>query len=85
MTTIIGPNGCGKSTLLKAASRLIPPMGGQVLLNGQDILKIPRKTFAKQVSILPQVRTVPNITVQSLVMHGAVPAFGVFAPLYPKG
>ncbi len=76
VTTIIGPNGCGKSTLLKAASRLIKPMGGQVLLNGQDILKIPRKTFAKQVSILPQVRTVPNITVEGLVMHGRFPHLG---------
>jgi iron complex transport system ATP-binding protein len=37
ITVIIGSNGCGKSTLLKTFARLIPPMGGKVLLDGKEM------------------------------------------------
>ena len=35
--SIVGPSGCGKSTLLSIISGLIPPEGGEVLLNGSHI------------------------------------------------
>ncbi len=34
---IVGPNGAGKSTLLLAATRLIQPESGAILLDGQDL------------------------------------------------
>ena len=34
VTVLAGPNGCGKSTLLRAAARLLPLRGGQVLVDG---------------------------------------------------
>ena len=37
IVTLIGANGAGKSTLVKTVSGLLPPMTGQVLLNGQRI------------------------------------------------
>ena len=35
--TLIGPNGAGKSTLLKTLAGQLAPMGGAVLLDGQDL------------------------------------------------
>ena len=34
---LIGPNGAGKSTLLKTLAGQLAPLGGAVLLDGQDI------------------------------------------------
>jgi len=50
---ILGPNGCGKSTLLKALTRIIE-YRGDVSMNGENISVIPRKEFAKKISLLSQ-------------------------------
>jgi ABC-type cobalamin/Fe3+-siderophores transport system ATPase subunit len=76
ITSIAGKNGCGKTTLLKTASNLLKPFGGEVTISGRDISSIPNKELAKKVSFLPQLRTVPNITVYNLVMHGRYPYLG---------
>jgi phospholipid/cholesterol/gamma-HCH transport system ATP-binding protein len=34
---IIGPSGCGKSTILKILCGLIPPDGGQIVMNSREI------------------------------------------------
>jgi branched-chain amino acid transport system ATP-binding protein len=39
---LIGPNGAGKTTLFNCLSRLYTPNGGDVLFEGQSILKRPR-------------------------------------------
>lgn len=76
ITSIIGKNGCGKTTLLKVASNLLKPYRGDVILNGVRISDLDRNKIAKQISFLPQVRSIPNITVSSLVMHGRFPYLG---------
>ncbi len=69
--TIIGPNGCGKSTLLKAASEY---SGNDcITLMNRKLTKYQRKELAKTVSVLPQSRNIPNITVKRLVEHGRFP------------
>ncbi len=76
ITSIVGKNGCGKTTLLKTASNLLAPFRGSVTIGLKDISNISSKELAKKVSFLPQLRTIPNITVFNLVMHGRYPYLG---------
>src|SRR5690606_3820675 len=74
ITALVGPNGCGKSTLLRGISRLLKPRGGSVLLDGQDIWKLPTKELAKRLGILPQGPVAPEgLTVHELVAQGRYP------------
>lgn len=44
----LGPNGAGKSTTIKMLTTLLRPSGGQITLNGHDVLKDPgavRRSF----------------------------------------
>ncbi len=38
---LIGPSGSGKSTLLGMIAGFVPPSGGRILLNGEDIVDLP--------------------------------------------
>ncbi|UOQ48094.1 ABC transporter ATP-binding protein [Gracilibacillus caseinilyticus] len=74
ITVFIGGNGCGKSTLLRSLARLLKPKQGDVVLNGEDIAKIPTKEVAKQMAILPQSPISPEgLTVEDLVKQGRHP------------
>ena len=50
---ILGPNGSGKSTLLKCIARILE-YRGEILLEGHNAAKIPRKEFAKKTALLSQ-------------------------------
>lgn len=76
ITSIIGKNGCGKTTLLRTASNLLKPFRGEITLEGKDITGFSDKELAKKISFLPQLRTVPYISVYQLVMHGRYPYLG---------
>lgn len=70
-TAIIGPNGCGKSTLLRAWARLLKPVGGEVLLDGQDIHSLRTTEVARRLALLPQQQRIPaGVTVTDLVARG---------------
>ena len=74
VTALVGPNGCGKSTLLRGISRLLKPRVGSVMLNAQDIWKLPTKELAKRLGILPQGPVAPEgLTVHELVAQGRYP------------
>ena len=72
VTVIVGPNGSGKSTLLKALAGILPAEGS-VRLDGQELLSLPGRELAKIAAYLPQNRSVPEITVRNLVLHGRFP------------
>jgi iron complex transport system ATP-binding protein len=74
VTAVIGPNGCGKSTLLRALGRLLRPQGGQVLLDGQQIDKLPTREVARVLGMLSQSPIAPEgLTVADLVARGRHP------------
>lgn len=74
ITALVGANGCGKSTLLRGISRLLKPRAGQVILDGQDIWKLPAKMLAQRLGILPQSPVAPEgLTVHELVAQGRYP------------
>jgi iron complex transport system ATP-binding protein len=74
ITAVIGPNGCGKSTLLRALGRLLRPRGGEVLLDGQRIDRLPTRDVARALGMLPQSPTAPEgLTVADLVTRGRHP------------
>ncbi len=74
ITTIIGPNGCGKSTLLRALARLMRPTGGAVILDGQEIHRLPTRDVAKRLGLMQQQPAPPGgITVEDLVRRGRYP------------
>lgn len=78
VTAIVGPNGCGKSTLLRGLSRLLRPQDGRVLLDGQDLHRLPTKQVARSLALLPQSPVVPEgITVGELVARGRHPHHGL--------
>jgi len=74
ITVIVGANACGKSTLLRALARLLPPRAGTVLLDGKDIRRLPTRTVAQQLGMLPQQPIAPDgIVVSDLVARGRHP------------
>lgn len=74
VTALVGPNACGKSTLLKAMSRVLPVASGSMILDGQDIHRMPTKQVARRLGVLPQSPIAPDgITVGDLVWRGRYP------------
>ena len=47
ITSIIGPSGAGKTTLLQIAGTLDKPDSGEVIFNGQDLLKLKDRKLSK--------------------------------------
>ncbi|MCL2398649.1 MAG: ABC transporter ATP-binding protein [Defluviitaleaceae bacterium] len=79
ITVLIGSNGCGKSTLLSAALGRLRLSLGEICVDGNNLLTLPRKKAAQKISLLPQSRTIPDITVEAFVLHGRFPWLG-----YPR-
>jgi len=50
---LLGPNGAGKTTLINIVCGIVNPSGGQVLVDGDDIVSEFRKTRAK-IGLVPQ-------------------------------
>lgn len=71
---LLGPNGSGKSTILKAIYRIHRPAGGQVLMDGQDLLALRPREAARRVAVVAQEFSLEfDFTVAELVMIGRVP------------
>jgi len=52
--SIIGPNGAGKSTLLAALLGLLPARSGRVLIDGEVVTRIPRRTLGARIAYVAQ-------------------------------
>uniref|UniRef100_UPI003D1028F8 ABC transporter ATP-binding protein n=1 Tax=Schaalia sp. TaxID=2691890 RepID=UPI003D1028F8 len=79
ITAIIGANASGKSTLLKTAARVLAPIDGAVLLDGERISSLPTRELATRLGLLPQHPLAPEgIAVADLVARGRHPHEGLF-------
>ena len=64
--TFLGPSGCGKTTTLRMIAGFDMPTSGQILLNGQDITKIPPylrpiNTVFQRYALFPHLNVFDNI------------------------
>lgn len=73
VTVLLGPNGCGKSTLLKTVLGLLPPLGGEILYDGEPISSLSGGAVARKAAYMAQNHTVPSIVAQRMVLHGRFP------------
>ncbi|MEW6522309.1 MAG: ABC transporter ATP-binding protein [Bacillota bacterium] len=71
---IAGPNGSGKTTVLRAASRVLRPRVGRVLVDGRDIYSLSHREVARTMAVVSQNGQVDvELTVEELVLMGRYP------------
>ena len=84
LIAIVGPNGSGKTTLLRGLSRLLKPVAGHVLLDGEEIRAISPRSVAQRLAVLPQIQPEGvDLTVRELVWRGRAPHQGVLQRAAP--
>jgi branched-chain amino acid transport system ATP-binding protein len=74
VVALLGPNGAGKTTTLRAASGLIKPISGRVLLNGEDVTGLKPYAMARRgLCHLPEGHGIfPSLTVkENIVLNSA--------------
>jgi iron complex transport system ATP-binding protein len=54
ITAIIGPNGAGKSTLLKSLNGQVRPSSGMILLDGQPLERLNRRSISRRIAVVAQ-------------------------------
>ena len=75
--TLIGPNGAGKSTLLKTLAGQLAPLGGTVLLGGQDLAAYTGTARAQRLALmLPHTRRTELTTCFDVAAAGRYPYTG---------
>ena len=82
--TLIGPNGAGKSTLLKTLAGQLAPLGGAVLLDGQDLARYTGTARAQKMALmLPHTRPTELTTCFEFAAAGRIPYTGRLGILSP--
>ncbi|MFD5555542.1 ABC transporter ATP-binding protein [Streptomyces sp. NPDC127068] len=77
---LAGPNGAGKSTLLRTVYRTLRPTSGRVLLDGEDVWRLPGKRLARQLAaVLQESAGDFELTVYDVVAMGRTPHKRAFA------
>jgi len=68
---LLGPNGAGKSTTMNMITGFIEPTEGEIIINGYDILKKPKKA-KKEIGYMPEgVPLYHDLTVKEFVNYMA--------------
>ncbi|MBP0484813.1 ABC transporter ATP-binding protein [Sagittula salina] len=69
LVTLLGPSGCGKTTTLRMLAGLEGPTGGQILIGGQEVTRLPADR--RDVSMVFQSYALfPHMTVAQNVAYG---------------
>ncbi|HSI52920.1 MAG: ABC transporter ATP-binding protein [Ramlibacter sp.] len=54
---VVGPNGAGKTTLVNTIAGILPPRGGRITMNGQDITRLAPHRFCEAgIALVPEGR-----------------------------
>ncbi|KAK7427299.1 hypothetical protein QQZ08_006236 [Neonectria magnoliae] len=69
---LVGPSGAGKSTIMNLVQRLYEPSAGSVLIDDQDIAKLPT-SFRDSIALVPQDPALFDGSVRFNVGLGALP------------
>lgn len=71
IVAVVGPNGVGKSTLIKAASGILQPMEGRILVAGQPLNALSPAQRARRIAVVPQAGQAPeSFRVEDVVLMG---------------
>lgn len=82
LTCLLGPNGAGKSTLLKTLTAFIPPLSGEILIEGKLLSDYSDSEISKVISVVLTDRlSVDNMTVEELIALGRSPYTGFWGRL----
>ena len=77
---VLGPNGSGKTTLLRTLLGLLPPLGGEVTLDGKPLQAWPTRDRATRIAYVPQAsESYFDFTLRETVEMGRTAHRGVFA------
>jgi branched-chain amino acid transport system ATP-binding protein len=76
LVAMIGPNGAGKTTTLRTLTGLVTPQTGRVLLDGEDITRMPAERIAARgVAYIPEGGgTFGRLTVEQNLLMGRYPS-----------
>jgi iron complex transport system ATP-binding protein len=79
VSCLIGPNGVGKTTLFRSALGFLPPIKGEILVNGMPSTRLKPKDFARMVAYVPQIHNTPfPYKVMDVVLFGRAAHLGYF-------
>ena len=73
---LLAKNGAGKSTLFKVILGIHPPLAGEILFDGRDLLKLSRRERAKLIAYVPQSISFGALSVFDTVLSGRIAYFG---------
>ncbi len=63
--TILGASGCGKTTLLKMVNRIHEPTSGRILVQGEDVTKVPITELRRKIGyVIQQIGLFPHMTIE---------------------
>ncbi len=74
---VVGLNGSGKSTIGLLATQLYEPDAGSILVGGQDIRQVSRRSLRASVTLVPQEPILFNETIRENLLCGNPKATGV--------
>lgn len=71
---LVGPSGAGKSTLVKLLRRQYDPLGGRILIDGQDIARVTWDSVNAAISEVPQQPGVFHRPIRENIRYGRLEA-----------
>lgn len=72
VTALVGASGSGKSTIVGLIERFYTPIGGQVLLDGQDIKTLDLNWLRQQMALVSQEPVLFRTSVFENIAHGLI-------------